>query len=87
LRLIGWVLSRLVQVARWGRTAGYIDEDEAWRWIVQAARTLQWSYDSWPALGHDFVIGFEFWRRATHTPKAFDLSPFFNWLKRDPQSP
>ncbi len=85
--LVGWDLGRLVQVARWGFTAGYLVEEEAWHWIMQAARTLQCSFDSWAALGHDFMLGFEFWRRGTGVPPGLDLKPFYQWLRRDPQSP
>jgi hypothetical protein len=60
-RLVAWDFSRLVNVARWGFTAGYIDENIAWQWILEASRALQESYSTWTEIGEDFLLGFSFW--------------------------
>ena len=85
--LVGWDLSRLVNVARWGYTAAFIPESEAWIWISHAAQELQRSYRSWEALGRDFLLGYEFWRRSTGANVDFDLNSLYDWLLSDPESP
>jgi hypothetical protein len=86
-RLVGWDLSRLVQVARWGFTAGYLEEAEAWRWIRMTARRLQQSFPSWEALGRDFLMGYEFWRLGIGVPPDAALEPSYDWLLHAPESP
>jgi hypothetical protein len=86
-RLAGWDLSRLVNVARWGFTAGYIDEAGAWSWVLRAARRIQRSFPSWKALGQDFLLGYEFWRRSTGSEVEIDLAPAYKWLVARPESP
>jgi hypothetical protein len=86
-RLLGWDLSRLVMVARWGFTAGYLNEGEAWEWIFRAARKIQDSYSSWEDFGKDFLLGFEFWLCASGTSRELDLMPAYQWLVDSPTSP
>lgn len=86
-RLVAWDLSRLVNVARWGYTAAYIDEGEAWSWILLAARKLQQSFRSWAALGRDFVLGYEFWWRIADQSRDADVERAYQWLLSDRQSP
>jgi hypothetical protein len=85
--LVGWDLSRLVNVARWGYTAAFVDETNAWIWISHAAQELQRSYRSWKALGRDFLLGYEFWRRSTRASVDFDLNSIYDWLLSSPDSP
>lgn len=42
-----WDTDRLVTVARWCYSAGYITEDEAWNYINKAVSIAQSSFDSW----------------------------------------
>lgn len=86
-RLVGWDLSRLVQVARWGHTAAFIQEDMAWSWIMRAARRLQGSFRSWRALGRDFVLGYEFWWRSISGTCELQLAPVQKWLVSNAESP
>src|SRR5439155_13481326 len=59
--LIGWDYSRYIALCRWGYRAGYFTEDEAWRYIMPAARLLQATFRSWQDLGHNYLIGREYW--------------------------
>jgi hypothetical protein len=86
-RLVAWDLSRLVNVARWGYTAGFIKEPDAWSWILRAAKELQRSFRSWEALGRDFLLGYEFWWRSTGASVDVEPYPFYDWLLSDPESP
>jgi hypothetical protein len=86
--LVAWDLSRLVNVARWGYTADFIQEAEAWNWLFRAARKLQQSFDSWKALGQDFLLGVEFWMRSNQIAVKFDdLRKAHEWLLSDAESP
>lgn len=42
-----WDTDRLVTVARWCYSAGYITEDEAWNYINKAVDTAKTSFNSW----------------------------------------
>jgi hypothetical protein len=80
-------LSRLVNVARWGYTAGLMPKADAWSWIMLAARKLQTSFRSWQSLGQDFILGCEFWALSTGATEEIDLAPSYNWLVSSPESP
>lgn len=56
-----WDLSRLVNVARWGYGAKYINEDSAWDWIHKAALAIQEKYSCWKDTGDDFILGYRLW--------------------------
>lgn len=60
-----WDGSRLVNVARWGLSAGYLNEPEAWKWILAAALSMRQKLTSWKDAGDDFVIGYRFWSSDT----------------------
>lgn len=82
--LIAWDYMRLVNVARWSYSAGYISEQEAWQYIVPAGKTLQQMYDSWETLADDYLLGRSFWQRDSRHP---DMWPMVEWLKTNPTSP
>jgi hypothetical protein len=59
--LSAWDYGRYVALCGWGYVTGYLSENEAWSKIMPAARLLQGSFDSWAALGENYVVGREFW--------------------------
>jgi hypothetical protein len=58
--ILAWDLCRLVAVARWGVGAAYITEDEAWKWILDAAQRLRREFGSWKELGENYLLGRNF---------------------------
>lgn len=76
-------LCRLVNVARWSVTAGYLAEPEAWDWILRASRSLQDCFASWEEVGRNFILGFEFWMLGQPDPEIADLTPQLDWLLRE----
>ncbi len=86
-QLVAWDLCRLVNVVRWGFTSGYIDEPNSLRWIMRAAIRLQRWFPSWKALGADFVLGYNYWRRMTDASGETAVAPAFNWLLTSVASP
>jgi hypothetical protein len=58
--ILAWDLCRLVSVARFGVGAEYITEDEAWKWILDAAQRLQSAFGSWHELGENYIVGRNF---------------------------
>jgi hypothetical protein len=87
LSLVGWDLCRLINVARWGYTAGFIPSEEAWSWILPSAERLQQYFGSWNAVGRNFMLGYEFWCRFTGTAVDIDVEGAHTWLVNDPNSP
>ncbi len=54
-----------MNVAGWCHVAGYLEEDEAWEWVLPAARRLQKSYGSWSELGNGYCLGRQFWNPSS----------------------
>ena len=59
--IVGWDFSRYIALCGWAYLAGYITENEAWQYIMPAARLLQKTFTSWEDLGRNYIIGREFW--------------------------
>jgi Protein of unknown function (DUF1266) len=59
--LMGWDYCRLIMLCRWGYTAGYISEEEAWGTIMPFAGKLQNVFETWGDLGRNYIIGRQFW--------------------------
>jgi hypothetical protein len=55
LSRIGWNYPRAINLARFGYAAGYLQEDEAWGFIVPAAERLQKTFSSWQELGQVYL--------------------------------
>ncbi len=83
--LAAWDFARMINVARQGYTAGYINEKEAWEYISFAARILQASFSSWHELSDNYALGWRFWQNGAPLDSHYIRT--FNWLKTDPASP
>lgn len=83
--LVSWDLSRLVNVARWGHKAGYIDDTAAWKWIHLASLGLQESFSSWEETGEDFLLGYRYWSDGGELPENVRTSE--QWLNSSAESP
>ena len=65
--MIGWNYPRMINLARWGYAVGYLQEEEAWGFIMPAAGRLQRSFSSWQELGQAYLEARAAWysnRRA-----------------------
>jgi hypothetical protein len=85
--LIGWDLSRLINVVRWGFTASYMTEEMAWMWIQRAAKRIQSSFASWEDFGADFLLGYDYWRFGTEATTDLKMKKFYEWLLENKDSP
>jgi hypothetical protein len=77
---------RLSFVARATYTAGFIDKGTAWDAVLEAARRLQRSHDSWAEMSNNYLLGRRYW--AGGDPKVqllFDKHA--KWLTTNPESP
>jgi hypothetical protein len=83
--LLAWDLARLINVARFGFSAGYLSEAEAWEVITVAADHLKAEYASWEEVSDNYLLGFSFWQDGA-PPDEFLLEAA-TWLKTDPASP
>lgn len=85
--ILGWDYTRYIAVCRWGYTAGYITEQQAWDKIMPIARKLQETFDSWEELGENYLIGRQFWSYS-HTQDTGDLFvAAFDRLQQQKDSP
>lgn len=75
--LVAWDFVRLVNVARWSYTAGYISEDEAWRYMLLAGQKLQSEYSSWKQLADHYILGRTYWNHNVDHP---ELQSSINYL-------
>lgn len=82
--LKAWDLVRMVNVARWSYSAGYISEKEAWQYIIYANDELHKYYSSWDELAEHYLLGRTFWQQNEN---HWDLTSGIQWLKTNPASP
>ena len=61
--LIAWDYGRLISVARWCYTMGWLSEEEAWTYIMPAAIKIQSTYDSFEEFGRHYIYGRAYWMR------------------------
>jgi Protein of unknown function (DUF1266) len=59
--LIAWDFGRLIMLARWGFTVGFLSESEAWGWIEHGAAAIQPAFRSWLDVGENYLAGVRFW--------------------------
>ena len=85
--LVGWDYARYVSLCRWGYTAGYLDEGEAWQGIMHAAGILRRTFGSWRELGENYLIGRQFWSPEETRRGGADYRATFEQLLSDPASP
>jgi Protein of unknown function (DUF1266) len=85
--LVGWDYARYVSLCRWGYTAGYLNEGEAWQGIMHAAGILRRTFGSWRELGENYLIGREFWSPEETRRVGDDYRAAFEQLLSDPASP
>jgi hypothetical protein len=78
--LYGWDYSRYIRLCRWGYVAGYISEQEAWQKIMPVARMLQNKFDSWSDLGHNYLIGRQFWSGEQSERNGWEFDDAFQRL-------
>jgi hypothetical protein len=84
-RFTAWDHCRLINVARWGHSAGFITEAEAWAWIKKAALVLRLEYSSWKDIGDDFLLGYRYWSlNAVPIPSVPEA---YEWLVHHAGSP
>lgn len=63
--LAAWDYSRYVSLARWGYASGYLNEQETWALILQAARHVQEQFSSWAEFAENYYAGFRFFSLRT----------------------
>ncbi|MEI6533122.1 MAG: DUF1266 domain-containing protein [Candidatus Roizmanbacteria bacterium] len=68
--LMAWDYMRMVNVARWSYSVGYISELEAWNYMYFAGVQLQKNYSSWKEIGDHYVLGRTYWQASTSHPNA-----------------
>lgn len=56
-----WDWGRMIMVARWAATCGWLSRHEAWSWIGVAVKRIRAHYGSWEEYGRSYQLGCEFW--------------------------
>jgi hypothetical protein len=59
--ILSWDLGRAIALCRWGYSAGFLTEEEAWEKIMGLAKKIQSLYQSWEEFGYDYYMGRVFW--------------------------
>lgn len=59
--ILAWDMGRLVLVTRCCFDAGYISDEEAWHYILNARKTSKEQYTSWDDFASGYVIGRAMW--------------------------
>lgn len=59
--ILAWDMGRLVLVTRCCFDAGYITDEEAWRYILNARQASKEQYTSWDDFASGYVIGRAMW--------------------------
>jgi hypothetical protein len=85
--VIGFDYARYISLCRWGYTAGYLSEDEAWPRILYAARILQQNFSSWRELGENYLIGREYWSLHQTQVDGGAMRATYNRLLSNSNSP
>jgi Protein of unknown function (DUF1266) len=83
--LRAWDLGRLISVARWALTGGFLTPNETWEWILDAGMLLRLGYDSWEEYGDGWLLGYEFWDGGKPADPGFAKQ--LQWLRHDSSSP
>jgi Protein of unknown function (DUF1266) len=85
--LVAWDYSRYIMLCRWGYMVGFLNEEESWRRVMPAARTIQDSFHSWAELGEDYLVGREYWSREETARTGRIYREIESWLLKAPRSP
>lgn len=59
--LLGWDLARCIALCRRAYTAGYLERQEAWSFIMPMARKLRATFTSWEDVSNNYLLGRRFW--------------------------
>ncbi|MET0270100.1 MAG: DUF1266 domain-containing protein [Sphingomonas sp.] len=82
--LLAFDAARGIMLARDGLLLGWLEEDEAWPYMLEVARDVRRSYASWQAFGADFILSRNVWA-GDGEPDTFDA--VIELLNRDQASP
>lgn len=83
--IAAWDMGRLVLVTRCCFDAGYISDEEAWRYIFNAHQLSQKSYSSWEDFASGYVIGRAMW--SGNTMSLTGIIAITQGLLEDEESP
>ena len=62
--LLAWDMARLVHVARSARHARFLEEPEAWTYVLAAGTKVAVAFRGWDDFGHSFLRGRQAWAGA-----------------------
>jgi hypothetical protein len=85
--IIGWDYTRYVALCRWGYTAEFLTEEEAWDRIMPVAKKLQKTFDSWDDFGNNYLIGRQFWSYKQTRESGGDFKKAYHRLTTSAHSP
>ena len=81
--LAAWDYGRTTIIARYGVLAGYLDEDEAWYYLHQAANNAAATYSCWREYTAAHILG----RALAFGNDSTDMIGTLNFLLNDNESP
>lgn len=85
--ITAWDYGRYINLCRWGVSAGYMSEEEAWPRVMHAAQIIQQTFASWREFGENYVVGREFWSLSQTRVDGQEMRAIYRSLLNDPGSP
>ncbi|MBT5228801.1 MAG: DUF1266 domain-containing protein [Methylococcales bacterium] len=82
-----WDDGRYVSLCRWGATAGYLTEDEAWGRILAHARDVQSAFTGWDQFAISYIAGKQYWQEKTEVDFLMKEMAHVTALNTDKDSP
>lgn len=85
--ITAWDYARYINLCRWGVSAGYITESEAWPRVMYATVLLQQTFGSWREFEENYLVGREFWSLRQTVIDGQAMRAIGTRLLNDPGSP
>lgn len=82
---VGWDCGRLVFLSRLCFDAGYINENEVWKYLNEAQKLATKSFSTWKQFSKSYIIGRAMWGGVEYSNE--DIIKITNELLKDDKSP
>lgn len=88
--IVGWDLSRAMNLCAWYYLAGYYTYEEAMDASLEVATRLQSTFSSWDEMVQSYLYGFQYWNEddiQNPDSDSYERKEIFETLKADAHNP